>query len=186
MNKKLVCLGMVLILMFTTVLIAKKGRRNQNQIEAAIDMTVVRRFVAGCDAIVTTNHFTLAPGESSDPITLDLSTCDDMLWLSFFGYLTTQNSSRTFKDGSNMLVTATNEETGTTATSFRPLEGIVGGRVMIGDVDWVIISGVLIQEPVPNVCVSDPIRGCKSASFFVTNQNTQEVLIRLSSVVHFE
>jgi len=148
------------------------GRKRGQQQEVAVDMTVERHGHPGCDMIVTTNHFTLAAGESSNPITIDLSTCEGiegpMEWLSFFGYLTTNTSSRTFNATSNMLMTGVNEDTGSTASSS-------GGRVMIGDVDWVIINGVKIQEAVPAF-----------ASFFVTNQNAQEVKVRLSSVVHFE
>lgn len=171
-HKVFVGLSLVLaVAMVTAVLMGARGGKKRQQQEAAIDMTVQRHGHPGCDMIVTTNHFTLAAGESSNPIFLDLSACEGiegpMEWLSLFGYLTTNTSSRTFKATSNMLMTGTNEDTGTSASSS-------GGRVMIGDVDFVIINGVKIQEVVPDV-----------ASFFVTNQNPQEVLIRLSSVVHF-
>ncbi len=149
----------------------KKGKPDRSQ-EAAAEMMVEWHGHPGCDMIVTTNHFTLAPGESSNPIVVELFSCESLEgpveWLSIFGYLTTNNSSRTFDLNSGMVMTGINEDTGTLANSN-------GGRVMIGEVDFVVINAVRIFEPVPDL-----------ASFFVTNMNNQEVTVRLSSVVHFE
>ena len=77
-----------------------------------------------CEHTMSTNHFTLAPGEST-AITLTQSSCASHQGVLFFGYKTQKNRSRWLTSRDNIRLTVVNEDTGAELTSD-------GGSLFLG------------------------------------------------------
>ena len=79
------------------------------QANAAPEEMAVSVWDPGCNHTMTTNHFVLAPGESTLEIYVDLSECTDeqVGSILFFGYVTTKNRSRQISSKNNVSFYAT-------------------------------------------------------------------------------
>jgi hypothetical protein len=79
------------------------------QANAAPEHMTVSVWDPGCNHTMTTNHFVLAPGESTMEIYVDLSDCTDeqVGSMLIFGYVTTKNSSRQLSSKNNVSFHAT-------------------------------------------------------------------------------
>ena len=82
----------------------------------AADMVVSTWDSPTCEHTMTTNHFTLAPGEST-AITLTQSSCVEHEGVLFFGYKTQKKRSRWLTSHDNIRLTVVDADTGAELTS---------------------------------------------------------------------
>ena len=74
------------------------------------DMEIYTWDTPTCEHTMTTNHFVLEPGETA-AITLQQGTCDAREGVLFFGYKTSQKSSRPLTDRDNVRLTVVDTAT---------------------------------------------------------------------------